>query len=62
MERIRRQGEQRWRRPDGERYYTWDDLHKEVEAFDKRGNHLGALDPVTGILIKLAKKGRRIDV
>jgi hypothetical protein len=62
MERVKRRGEQRWRSPDRERYYTWDALHQEVEVWNKRGRHLGALDPVTGVLIKPAREGRRIDV
>jgi hypothetical protein len=62
QERVRRRGEARWRSADGERLYTWDDTHREVEAFNKRGFHLGALDPDTGVTIKPAQKGRRIDV
>lgn len=55
-------GEQRWRSPDRKRWYTWDFTHGEIEVFDKRGYHLGAADAVTGVLIKPARKGRRIDV
>ena len=55
-------GEKRWRSPDGKRLYTWDSLHGEIEVFDARGYHIGALDPVTGTYLKDAKKGRRIDV
>ena len=55
-------GSQRWRSTDGERLYTWDGLHGEIEVFNKRGRHLGALHPRTGIEIKEAKRGRRIDV
>jgi hypothetical protein len=62
MERVKRRGQQRWRRPDGERYYTWDPLHGEIEVWNKRGWHLGAADPVTGELIKDARMGRSIDV
>ena len=39
-------GEKRWRSADGKRLYTWDSLHGEIEVFDKRGNHLGAVDAV----------------
>jgi hypothetical protein len=45
-------GERRWRTPDGKRIYTWDSLHGEVEVFNKRGKHLGVVDPVTGNLTK----------
>lgn len=41
-------------------YYTWDSLHGEVEVFDKNGRHLGVVDPLTGITIKPAIRGRRI--
>jgi hypothetical protein len=41
-------------------YYTWDYLHGEIEYFDRNGNHLGALDPQTGEVIKPAVSGRSI--
>ena len=53
-------GRKVFRSPDGERYYTWDSLHGEVEAFNKKGKHLGVLCPITGELTKPAVKGRRI--
>jgi predicted nucleotidyltransferase len=56
------EGQQRWRSDDGKRLYTWDSLHGEVEVFNRRGRHLGALHPVTGDLVKEAVPGRRIDV
>ena len=55
-------GERRWRSHDGKRLYTWDSLHGEVEVFNARGRHLGALDPMTGALVKEAVPGRDIDV
>jgi len=55
-------GGQRWRNHDGTRLYTWDSLHGEIEVFDRRGNHLGACDAFTGVLIKPPVKGRKIDV
>ncbi|MBB5927719.1 hypothetical protein FHS34_003182 [Streptomyces echinatus] len=55
-------GEMRWRSKDKQRYYTWDRLHGEIEVFNARGRHLGALDAVTGVRIKDARKERRIDV
>jgi hypothetical protein len=57
-----RNGQQRWRDPDGRRLYTWDSLHGEIEVWNARGRHLGSLDAVTGKLIKDAVRGRRIDV
>jgi hypothetical protein len=57
-----RGGRKVWRSKDRQRYYTWDGLHGEVEVFNRRGYHLGALDPHTGELIKPAVKGRKLDV
>jgi hypothetical protein len=57
-----RGGERVWRSPDHQRYYTWDALHGEIEVFSKRGKHLGALDAVTGALIKSPVKGRSIAI
>lgn len=55
-------GGQRWRSKDGKRLYTWDELHGEVEVFNRRGRHLGAVHAITGIFIKDPVKGRRIGV
>ncbi|WP_328189795.1 colicin E3/pyocin S6 family cytotoxin [Marinobacter sp. OP 3.4] len=41
-------------------YYTWDALHGELEVFNKKGRHLGAACPQTGVILKPAVKGRRI--
>jgi len=54
--------ERRWRSADGNRIYTWDSLHGEIEVFNKRGRHLGAVDPITGSLVKDAVPGRKINV
>ncbi|PCH66974.1 MAG: hypothetical protein COC06_12005 [Bacteroidales bacterium] len=54
-------GQKRWRSQDLKRLYTWDSLHGEIEVFNKRGKHLGVLNP-NGDLIKDAVKGRKIDV
>lgn len=55
-------GERRWRSDGGKRLYTWDSLYGEVEVFNARGRHLGALDPVTGSWVKSAVRGRKINV
>lgn len=55
-------GSQRWRSPDGKRIFTWDGLHGEIEVFNARGKHLGVIDPITGLPIKPAVAGRKIDV
>lgn len=38
------------------RLYSWDELHGEIEVFNKQGWHLGALDAKTGELIKQARE------
>ena len=55
-------GERRWRSQDRKRIYTWDELHGEIEVYNARGRHIGVLHPVTGLPIKDAVAGRRIDV
>ena len=45
----------------GDRLYTWDDLHGEVEVFNKRGQHLGVAD-YTGKTIGEAVRGRVLNV
>lgn len=54
-------GRKIWRNPEGDRYYTWDSLHGEIEVFNFKGRHLGALYP-DGTFKKNAVKGRKIDV
>lgn len=44
-----------------DKYYSWDELHGEIEVFNKRGKHIMVLEP-EGIYIKDAVKGRSIDV
>lgn len=55
-------GQRRWRSDGGKRLYTWDSLHGEIEVFNARGKHLGALDPSSGDWVKDAVPGRAIDV
>lgn len=55
-------GQKRWRDASGKRLYTWDALHGEIEVYDARGWHIGVIDAVTGMPIKEAVRGRRIDV
>ena len=43
------------------RFYTWDGADKEIEVFDKNGKHLGAMDPVSGAMIKPPVRGRDLD-
>lgn len=49
----------RWELPDG-KILEWDAQHGEVELYTKKGDHLGAYDPVTGEQIKKPNKNRTI--
>jgi Cytotoxic len=60
--KVRRDGAQRWRNEEGSRLFEWDDLHGEIEVYNRRGVHLGTLNAVTGRFEKGPIKGRRIDV
>lgn len=42
-------------------FHTWDSLHGELEVFNKNGLHLGVVCPITGVVIKPAVRGRRIN-
>jgi len=46
---------------DEDRFYTWDSMHGELEVFNKRGIHIGVACPKTGIILKPAVRGRRIN-
>ncbi len=54
-------GRKRWASKNGSRLFEWDGFHGEIEVYDKRGFHQGAMNP-RGIFIKTAVKGRRINV
>jgi len=41
-------------------FYTWDHTHNEIEVFNRRGVHKGAMDPQTGSMYKPAVPGREI--
>ncbi|WP_380784589.1 colicin E3/pyocin S6 family cytotoxin [Sphingomonas sp. R86521] len=55
-------GADRWRSWCGAYLYTWDSLHGEIEVFTSRGRHFGVAHAMTGVLVKPAVKGRRINV
>ncbi|MFA6312779.1 MAG: colicin E3/pyocin S6 family cytotoxin [Sterolibacterium sp.] len=50
-----------WRNASGNQFYTWDALHGEVEVFNKRGRHLGVMNP-EGEFVKPAIRGRQLNV
>lgn len=54
-------GKKVWRSTSNDQFYTWDSLHGEVEVFNKRGRHLGAMSP-DGQYVKPPVRGRQIDV
>ncbi len=43
-----------------QRFYSWDYLHNEIEVFDSNKKHLGAMDPVSGNMIKDPVPERRL--
>jgi hypothetical protein len=62
LEKLQGWNGQRWRDEYG-RIYTYDGEHGgELEVFNKRGEHIGVADVLTGEFIKPARRGRRIDV
>ena len=46
----------------GDQFYQWDYTHGDIEVYNKRGEHLGCIDGITGEWTKPAVKGRTIDV
>ena len=38
----------------------WDHTHNDIEVYDRKGIHLGSMDPVTGELYKGPEIGRDI--
>jgi hypothetical protein len=38
----------------------WDHTHNDIEVFDKRGRHLGSMDPTTGEMYKPPVAGRKM--
>ena len=49
----------RWK--DKNYIYEWDSYHGRVEKYDKRGNHLGEFDSITGKETKTADYSRKIE-
>jgi RHS repeat-associated protein len=43
-------------------YYEWDYTHGDIEVYNRRGVHIGSMDPGTGQIIKPAVPGRSIRV
>ena len=48
----------RWVYPDG-RFFEWDYQHGTVEAYDRRGEHLGEFAPLDGRQLKQAIPTRK---
>ncbi len=46
---------------DGKRFYEWDYTHNDIEVYNKRGEHLGSMNPVTGDMYKPAVPGRKLN-
>jgi Cytotoxic len=50
----------RWRDPDGN-IYEWDLQHGTVERYNRRGEHTGEFDHMSGRQIGEAVPGRRVE-
>lgn len=44
------------------RYYEWDHTHGDIEVYNRRGEHLGSMDPLSGDMYKPPEPGRTIDL
>lgn len=44
------------------KYYEWDYIHNDIEVYDRKGHHLGSMDPTMGEIYKPAVPGRTIKV
>jgi hypothetical protein len=45
-----------------QKFYEWDYTHNDIEVYDRNGNHLGSMDPISGDMIKPPVKGRKINI
>jgi hypothetical protein len=50
----------RWKTIDG-RIFEWDYQHGHVEMYDRRGEHLGGFDAITGTMIKDPDNTRHVE-
>ena len=41
-------------------FYKWDHTHGDIEVFDRNGNHLGSMNPNTGVMHKPPVPGRTL--
>ncbi|SIO72537.1 Cytotoxic [Burkholderia sp. GAS332] len=46
---------------DGKFYYEWDYTHNDIEMCNKRGEHMGSVDPTTGEIYKPPVPGRKLN-
>ncbi|CAI2183521.1 8606_t:CDS:2, partial [Funneliformis geosporum] len=51
-ERDRRERVTNGKSGDDKRFYRWDNTHNDIEVYDRRGRHLGSMDPRTGKMYK----------
>ena len=59
---VKRKGNKRWVSEDNSRYFEWDSLHGEIEAYNKRGKVVAILNADGTIRNKKIEIGRDIDV
>jgi len=48
-------------RTDGKQFYEWDYTHNDIEVYNKRGEHVGSMDPVSGEIYKPGVPGRKLN-
>jgi filamentous hemagglutinin len=59
--RVKSTGKRQTYKDEDGNCYEWDRQHGTVEKYDKRGNHLGEYDPVTGAQTDSPIPSRRPD-
>jgi hypothetical protein len=62
LKRIKRKSQRRRWRGTKKQIYEEDTQHGELEKYNRKGKHLGSVDPDSGEIIKDPVKGRQIDV
>lgn len=61
LERLKVKSQRkRWKAND--QVYEEDPQHGELEKYNRRGKHLGSIDPESGEIIKGPVKGRSIEI
>jgi len=62
QKKVSIRGQQRWISEDGTQIYEWDELHGEIEMYNRRGKVVSILNSDGSVSSKKIKAGRTIDV